>query len=85
MRKPKKSTDLCIGCYNNFYNGNNPYGVAQCWSYPKAVVEKRLLVSIHQTPPYNAKLAAWYLSCFRRQGYAAVRPDALTKEGYWKS
>lgn len=37
----KKSTDLCLGCRDNFYNGNNPMGVKQCWMFPKAKVVVR--------------------------------------------
>ena len=34
----------CVGCNNNFYNGNNPLGVKECWSYrtAKAVTKYRI-------------------------------------------
>lgn len=46
----------CIGCYNNFYNGNNNLGVKECWSFDrkkKCVTKFRL--SIHT--PMNIKSA----------------------------
>ncbi len=81
---PDKTTKLCIGCKDNFYNGNNPYGVNVCWSFAKAIVEKRIKVSINERPPYNLDRANWTLSCHQPQGYVQVKPDALTKEGFWK-
>lgn len=33
---PDKS--MCRGCEDNFYNGNNPLGVKECWAFKKAVV-----------------------------------------------
>ena len=80
--KPKKSIQLCAGCYNNFYNGNNPYGVAQCWSFPKAQVAKRLKIPVDMRPPYKFP-PQWTLSCHQPKGYVQVKPEAITKEGYW--
>ena len=34
--KPKKS--MCQGCHCDFYNGENPYGIKECWHYKDAKV-----------------------------------------------
>ncbi len=34
--KPKKS--MCHDCRENFYNGNNPYSIKECWHFKTAVV-----------------------------------------------
>ena len=31
----------CSGCVDNFYNGNNQYGVKECWSLKSAKLVKR--------------------------------------------
>jgi len=28
----------CVGCRNNFYNGNNQYGIKECWLLKDAKV-----------------------------------------------
>ena len=45
-----KSTDFCIGCRNNFYNGNNNLGVKQCWSLKSARKVKRWRLGWWTTP-----------------------------------
>ncbi len=82
--KPKKSIQLCIGCRDNFYNGNNDLGVPRCLHFASAAVEKRIKVGINEQPPYSAKRAAWTLSCHKPTGYCQVKPEALTKEGFWR-
>lgn len=27
--------EMCVGCYNDFYNNNNPYNIKTCWSLEK--------------------------------------------------
>lgn len=71
MSRTAKSKDLCLGCRNNFYNGNNPYEVKECWSYKGAKVELRKRVSIHQRPPWN-QTAVPTMSCYHAQGYVFV-------------
>lgn len=37
----------CIGCEDNFYNGNNPYGVQECWCFDKKKkLETRFRLSV---------------------------------------
>ena len=33
---PEKTTELCRGCLDDFYNGNNSLGVKECWSLKAA-------------------------------------------------
>ena len=52
--KPKKS--MCSGCRNNFYNGNNEYGVQECWSFKHAkVCDKEAYPSIYATSAERRK------------------------------
>ena len=63
MKVLSKSEKLkhCQGCRNNFYNGNNPYEIKECWSLKNAVLQKRkIYYSVHQTTPTEVKT----LNCF---------------------
>lgn len=84
MPEPEKTVSMCAGCRDNFYNGNNPYGVKQCWSFETAKVVKRIKVGVNERPPYSANRLAWTLSCHKPQGYVQVAIESLTKEGFWK-
>ena len=58
--KPHKS--MCSGCRNEFYNGQNPYGIPQCWSFKDAkVVDKEAYSSIYATKLSKVKKT---LSCY---------------------
>lgn len=74
---------MCIGCRDNFYNGNNPYGVKECWALKTAKVVQRVEVSIHQVPPWKQPPSK-YLSCYHSQGYCYIDPKTLNKDGYQK-
>ena len=50
MAKEKK---MCVGCRQNFYNGNNSYGIKECWSFKSAKVVTRVSVGTWQAPPYE--------------------------------
>jgi len=63
--------EMCSGCRNNFYNGNNPHGVTQCWSFKTAKVILRKEVHVDQRPPWNQK-AKKFLSCYHRPRYVYV-------------
>lgn len=41
MSSESKSTDLCRGCREDFYNGHNDIGVKQCWNLESARVVRR--------------------------------------------
>ncbi len=70
----KKNKSMCSGCVDNFYNGNNPYGVDECWSYAKAEVCKKKFVPLDQCPPWKMP-AVTTLSCYKRKGYVKVDPQ----------
>lgn len=64
-----KTKNMCSGCKDNFYNGNNTYGIKECWNYKNARVVKRLRVGIWDKPPYSHKPIK-VLSCYSEKGYA---------------
>lgn len=74
MTKDEKKRKYCPGCRNNFYNGNNPYGVQECWSLPSAKVVWRKRVHINQRPPWNQKPQR-VLDCYHERGYVYVGAD----------
>ena len=57
----------CAGCQENFYNGNNPLGVNECWGLETAKSVERTMVGVWQNPPYvwNPQKT---LSCHRPKG-----------------
>ncbi len=73
MSKPAKTKKLCVGCHDNFYNGNNDLGVKECWSYPDAKVIRKKFVHIDQRPPWNQD-AEWAFDCCQRERFISVRP-----------
>lgn len=64
----------CIGCRDNFYNGNNEYGITECWSLKTAKLMKRKRVPMSQRPPWNQP-AETLPNCYRQEGYVIVGPD----------
>ncbi len=64
----------CLGCENNFYNGNNTYGVEECWSFKTAKLVKRKKVSINQRPPWKQKPGI-YPDCYHCKGHVFVNGD----------
>lgn len=85
--KPAKSVRLCSGCDNNFYNGNNPMGVARCWSFDDAKVVKRLAIGKWQNPPYSLQMKdrEWTLSCWGSNDVLYIDPPkVLDSRGFWK-
>ena len=73
-RDRAKRDKYCGGCENNFYNGNNQYGVKVCWSLKDAKTVLKKEVPIHQVPPWNQKPRR-VLTCFHRKGYAQLDRD----------
>lgn len=75
----------CVGCEQNFYNGNNGIGVQECWHLKDAKLVKRLRIGMWQNPPYNAEATVKVFHCRREKGSCLIEPDkVLTKEGYWR-
>ena len=67
-----KSKHDCIGCKNNFYNGNNSIGVKECSSYKR---RGRLVVRYRIS--YNSPMDNRYAyqkvkvpACYHGDGYA---------------
>lgn len=63
--------NMCIGCRQNFYNGNNPIGIKECWSLATAKVVKKKKVGIWERPPWRQEPIE-ILSCRTEQGYVFV-------------
>lgn len=74
MNKYDKKRKYCIKCTENFYNGNNPYGIKECWYLSNAKVVQQKIVPLDQSPPWKQK-ASRVLSCQRIEGCALVSPD----------
>lgn len=74
---------MCSGCRNDFYNGHNDLGVKKCWSFDTATRVKKILIHIDAMPPYRNAKPEEMPSCYSKQRFVAVTPDALTSDGYW--
>lgn len=73
---PMKNIDklqMCVGCYNNFYNGNNSIGVKECWHLKSARVVMRKKVHINQVPPWTQDPIK-VLNCRREPQFVFVDP-----------
>ena len=66
----------CIGCRDNFYNGQNPYGIERCWLLDKAILTMRKEVHVDQSPPWTQK-PRLIPSCYSRPRYVYVKPDQV--------
>lgn len=65
-----KSKRLCAGCRENFYNGNNPIGVKECWMYKRAKVKTQYRIAIHTPMDRKAGYVKTVgLNCFNEAGY----------------
>jgi len=71
----EKKLKHCSTCEEDFYNGNNPYGVKECWNLDEAKLVLRKEVGINQVPPWKQKPIK-VLNCFRRKGYVYTNPDS---------
>lgn len=77
MPKDKK---CCIGCNDNFYNGNNPYGIKECWYFKDAKIVTRYRIGVNA--PMNRKenfTKVKVLNCYKQNGlfYCHGLPDHL--------
>ena len=64
----------CVGCRQNFYNGNNNLGVKVCWGLKTAKRIRRVRVHVDQRPPWTAA-PEWMPDCYREDRYVFVEPD----------
>ena len=69
--KNKMTKQNCIGCEDNFYNGNNPYGVKECWHFKSAEIIKRKKVGLNDVPPWTWKPQK-YPNCYSQKGYVFI-------------
>ena len=70
----------CCGCYQNFYNPN-------CWSRKSGKMVWRIIIGVDERPPYKGKKKKHMPSCWVGGGsnrVIAVKPESITKDGYWK-
>ncbi len=72
--KPKKSKELCRGCEDNFYNGNNQLGVKECCNYKPAKLKLCKVVGTWDTPPWEYQPIEWVLDCKRGYGRHYMYP-----------
>lgn len=63
----------CSGCEQDFYNGNNPYGVDRCWGLETAKVIWRKRVYIDERPPWTRK-SERLPSCYQVKRQIFVKP-----------
>ena len=73
MNKQDKKK-MCIGCRDNFYNGNNDLGVKECCSLQSAKLVLKRRVSTWERPPWTTE-PELVLSCRREVGYVFVNKN----------
>lgn len=68
--KPPRDRRHCKGCEDDFYNGNNPLGVKQCWSLKTArLVTRWRLPSWQQPTVAGAFVEVLAYDCRREKGF----------------
>ena len=85
MRKITKKD--CVGCGDNFYNGNNNLGIKECWCFEDAKMVKRISIGLWEPPPYKNKKEKLIPSCFHGRGNQRniyIKKEVLDHNGYWK-
>lgn len=73
MTKTEKKK-YCTGCEQNFYNGNNPYGIKECWNLESAKLVLKKKIHINQVPPWKQKPIK-VLSCYQQKHYVFWAPN----------
>lgn len=79
----------CLGCEDDFYNGKNPLGVAECWMLKTAQIVKRFWIGTWDTPTTpGAFREAKVPNCYRQKGRhysdtvpSFVKPEHIVKLG----
>lgn len=84
MSKRKATKADCAGCRDNFYNGNNEYGITECWCLADATLEERLLIHRDLPPPYKGMPLKMVPTCYRKKDFVTVKPEAIDDRGFWK-
>jgi hypothetical protein len=80
----------CRGCYCNYYNSKATSGSSDgmCWNRKSGKIVWRIPIGIDEPPPYKNKKKVRVPSCWRGGGsnrIIMVKPEVITKDGYWKS
>lgn len=60
----------CVGCESNFYNGNNPLKVKECWHLKDAKIVTRFCIGINV--PQSRKenfMRVQVPGCYTQSGY----------------
>ena len=83
-RRRKMKKQDCNGCEQNFYNGNNPYNIQECWDFPRAKIVSRIQIGHWENPPYKNKMIIEKPNCYQQKGEHYINPDSITPEGYQK-
>lgn len=71
MTKTERKRMLCVGCRNDFYNGNSNLG---CWNFDDAKIVQRKKIGLWDVPPWTHQPEVKVLSCRDEQGYIFVEP-----------
>lgn len=77
----------CSGCRQNFYNGNNYWGIKECCHLKHAKLESRIPIGHWENPPYLNKKKVKVPACWSGEGSNRmhyVKPESINKDGYWK-
>lgn len=58
----QKRERYCPGCRQDFYNGNNPYDIKECWSLSDSKVGwQNIYRSVHQIKPTQERTLHCYV------------------------
>ena len=64
MRNAEKKRKYCPGCRSEFYNGQNPHGIKNCWHLNGAkVIWREIYLSLHSRKPTKLR----QLDCYTQQ------------------
>lgn len=64
-----KAKKYCVGCDNNYYNGNNNVGIKECWGYRSTKV-----VTVYRI--------GWWIPQDRRENFVKVKThNCYTERG----
>jgi hypothetical protein len=73
MTKTEK-LKLCVGCRDNFYNGNNELGVSECWLLKTAKPVTRYRLGYWTRPSSRKDFEkVGTLDCHRPPGYVHMK------------
>ena len=64
----------CLGCTENFYNGNNPLGVQRCWHLDSAKLVNKVRVPIDMRPPWPRRVVKVF-QCRREHRVVLMTPE----------